>query len=187
MNQSHSGLTAWGLEHVKVGENDTVLDIGCGGGRTIQRLAALASHGKVYGVDYAKASVAASRSFNQAAIEAGNVEVQEASVSKLPFGDRMFDLVTAVETHYYWPDMPGALREVLRVLKPGGRLLMIAEAYRGSRFDWPNRLAMKLVSGSMLTIEEHRERLVEAGYVGAEVFVQQGRGWICATGRKPGA
>src|SRR5262245_13533940 len=64
MNSSHSSLTDWGLEHVQIKKEFTILDVGCGGGRTIQKLAAIASEGKVYGIDYAKGSVAASRGKN---------------------------------------------------------------------------------------------------------------------------
>jgi 2-polyprenyl-3-methyl-5-hydroxy-6-metoxy-1,4-benzoquinol methylase len=39
MNLGHAGLTSWGLTKVQISENATVLDIGCGGGRTIERLA----------------------------------------------------------------------------------------------------------------------------------------------------
>jgi ubiquinone/menaquinone biosynthesis C-methylase UbiE len=135
MNRSHSSLTDWGLTHVVIGKRDTALDVGCGGGRTVQKLATIATDGKVCGIDYSEASVRTSRSANRQAIQAGRVEIQRASVSQLPFPDGMFDLVTAVETHYYWPDLTADMREILRVLKPGGKLLMIAEAYKGSRYD----------------------------------------------------
>ncbi len=61
MNVSHSRVADWGLQHVRIEKDFTILDVGCGGGRTIQKLAALATEGIVYGVDYAKGSVAASR------------------------------------------------------------------------------------------------------------------------------
>src|SRR5579872_3519040 len=101
MNLSHSSLTDWGLRHTKVEKDFQILDVGCGGGRTIQKLAAMASEGKVYGVDYAKGSVAASRAKNASSIQAGRVGIVRASVSQLPLADATFDLVTAVETQYY--------------------------------------------------------------------------------------
>jgi len=54
MNASHSGLTDWGLRHVQIDKNSRILDVGCGGGRTIEKLAALASAGTVDGIDYAE-------------------------------------------------------------------------------------------------------------------------------------
>ena len=47
MNVSHSSLTDWGLAHVDIETDFTILDVGCGGGRTIEKLAALAPAGKV--------------------------------------------------------------------------------------------------------------------------------------------
>jgi ubiquinone/menaquinone biosynthesis C-methylase UbiE len=67
---------------------------------------------------------------NAGLIKQGRVQFHHASVSELPFADNQFDLVTAVETQYYWPDLPNDMREILRVLKPGGRLAVIAEYYK---------------------------------------------------------
>src|ERR1700757_2512516 len=111
MNHSHSELTDWGLQHVKIGKNSTLLDVGCGGGSTIQKLVAIAAEGKVYGVDYAQGSVVASRSKNARAIDEGRVKIKQASVSQLPFADNKFDLITAIETQYYWPDLPNDMQK----------------------------------------------------------------------------
>src|SRR6516162_3627898 len=83
MNIAHAALTDWGLSHVKVGRADTILDVGCGGGRTVQRLATLAPEGKVWGVDYSSASVAASQRTNADAIAAGRVRIELGSVAAL--------------------------------------------------------------------------------------------------------
>lgn len=104
MNRRHAKVTAWGLGHVAINGDETILDVGCGGGKTVARLAALAADGKVYGIDNSEESVAASRRPNQISIDAGHVEVLHSPVSELPFANAAFDLVTAVETHYYWLD-----------------------------------------------------------------------------------
>ena len=143
MNRSHSGLTEWGLQHVTIEPDFAILDIGCGGGATVNRLSAIATHGTVCGVDHADGSVAVSSRRNAALIAAGRVDIRKASVSQLPFADGTFDLATAIETHYYWPDLVGSMQEIRRVLKPGGVLIMIAENYKGGRFDRLQRVAMK--------------------------------------------
>jgi SAM-dependent methyltransferase len=185
MNQSHSGLTDWGLEHVVIEPAATILDVGCGGGRTVQKLAALAPHGQVVGVDYAAGSVEQSRVTNAALIQAGRVEVRQASVSRLPFADASFDLVTAVETHYYWPDLPGDLREILRVLKPGGTAIAIAEDYRGGRLQMFQGPAMAFLRGRVMSADEHRGWFGAAGFVDVRVSEEPDEGWICVTGRRP--
>jgi SAM-dependent methyltransferase len=185
MNISHSGMTDWGLKHVSIEKRFTILDVGCGGGRTIQKLAAIATEGMIYGVDYAKGSVAASRGKNAQLIKDGRVAIRQASVSRLPFPDGKFDLVTAVETQYYWPDLVNDMREILRSLKPGGKLIIIAESYRGGRCDSLKGPVMKLLRSTRLSVDEHQELFSTAGYTDVRVFEERDKGWICATGRKP--
>lgn len=185
MNMSHSGMTDWGLGAVKVERNFTTLDVGCGGGRTIQKLAAIATEGMVCGVDFSDGSVAAARAKNARSIESGRVEIRKASVSQLPFPDDKFDLVSAVETQYYWPNPVSDMAEVRRVLKPGGTLIVIAESYKGGRFDklqWP---VMWLLRSTHLSVEDQRELFSAAGFTDIQILVEQTKGWICATGRKP--
>ena len=186
MNAQHSKLTDWGLEHVAIGEADTILDIGCGGGRTVSKLAVIAKRGRVYGLDYSEDSVAVARRTNDRAIAASQVEILQGSVSHMPFVDNQFDLITAVETHFFWPDLPGDMREVFRVLKPGGSLLLIAEVYRGSATR-TGRLADKYVAltgMTLLTVDEHRKLLEDTGLSKVQITEEKKRGWICATGRK---
>jgi SAM-dependent methyltransferase len=183
MNQSHDGLTDWGLEHVAIGNAVAILDVGCGGGRTIQKLAGASPGGHVSGVDYSIGSVEVSRSLNADLLAAGRVDVQQATVSKLPFPDGSFDLVTAVETHYYWPDLANDAREVLRVMRPGGVFLVIAEAYKG-RYGFFYQLAMAPLRAKLMSADEHRAWLEGAGFADVQVSEARGRGWICATGRR---
>lgn len=184
MNRRHTGVTSWGLEYVTIDKDFTILDVGCGGGQTVQTLAGIASEGKVYGIDYSAESVATSRRTNARLIEAGRVDIRQGTVSRLPYADGMFNVVTAIETHYYWPDPVADMREILRVLKPGGRFVLIAETYRGERFDAVFRPAMKLLRATYLTVDEHKDLLVSAGYSEVEVFEQRKKGWLCGVGRR---
>ena len=181
MNHTHSSLTDWALSHVEIAPRATILDVGCGGGRTVQKLAVAASEGKVFGVDYSRQSVAAARRTNAPSIADGRVEIQEASVAQLPFADATFDLATAIETHYYWPDLEKNLAEVLRVLKPGGRLVLVAEAYKNGRLGFVQVLVMKPLGGKVLSADEHRDLLERAGFAEIEVREQPGKGWLCVT------
>jgi ubiquinone/menaquinone biosynthesis C-methylase UbiE len=185
MNLGHAALTTWGLEHVVIEPNWRILDVGCGGGRTMQRLAELAGAGHVSGIDYAPASLETARALNADLIASGRVDVQQASVSRLPFPDGSFDLVTAVETHYYWPHLVEDLREVRRVLKPGGRVLVIAETYKGRPLDWIFRPVMRvLLRSTYLSLDEHRAAFVEAGFTNVEIDALPSRGWMCGLGTR---
>jgi len=189
MNSRHSKVTDWGMSHILIDKRDTILDAGCGGGRTVNKLAAIASQGKVYGVDFSGASVAFARRINKQWIDTGRVEIREASVSQLPFAADLFNVVTAVETHFWWPDLPSDMREVLRVLKPGGVLMIIAEVYKGAN-TVTAKLAEKyaLLSGmKLLTANEHRELFANAGYSDVKIIEEPRKGWICGIGKKPSA
>ena len=189
MNRHHSKLTDWGLSHVAIKKTDTILDVGCGGGRTISKLAQMASDGKAYGIDYSEESVTASHRRNTRWIDIGRVSIREGTVSQLQFENNTFDLVTAIETHLFWPDLPNDFREIYRVLKPLGALLIVAEIYKGGKHlegvrkkTFDKHLAANM---SLLTPEEHREMFANAGFVDVEIFEQREKGWICGLGRKP--
>jgi ubiquinone/menaquinone biosynthesis C-methylase UbiE len=186
MNSRHSKVTDWGLSHISIDKHNTILDIGCGGGRTVNKLAAIATQGKVYGVDFSGESVAFASRINKQWIETGRVEIREASVAQLPFSANAFDVVTAVETHFWWPDLPADMREVLRVLKPGGTLIIIAEIYKGANTATA-KLAEKYLplSGmALLSVNEHRELFAKAGYSDIQIIDEPGKGWICGIGKK---
>jgi SAM-dependent methyltransferase len=186
MNARHSDVTDWGLSHLRLEQDFTILDVGCGGGRTVSKLAAIVTEGNVYGLDYSSASVAVASTKNRDWIKKGRVDIREGSVSQLPFATGIFDLVVAVETHFWWPDLPGNFREVLRVLKPCGTFAIIAEVYRGAESRTARLVEEYLPMTGMksLSPEEHRQLLTDAGYEDAQVIVDAGKGWIFARGRK---
>lgn len=183
MNITHSALTDWGLSHVSVGRADRILDVGCGGGRTIEKLAHMAPDGHVSGLDYSSASVDVARQTNADTIAAGRVTIEQGSVAALPFADGTFDLVTAIETHYYWPNLESSMREILRVLKPGGTFALIAETVRDRQPNPLYRLAMPLLGAAYLTTNEHTNLLQRAGFVDV-VMDTRAIGWMCATARR---
>jgi SAM-dependent methyltransferase len=155
MNRGHSKLTDWGLREISVGKGDTILDVGCGGGETVRKLAAVAAEGKVYGIDHSEQSVALARRTNRQGIAERRVDIRQASVSGLPFSDDFFDLVTAVETHYFWPDLATDMREVLRVLKPCGTLIIIAEANKSGKHDKVLQKVAESTKMAFLTADGH--------------------------------
>lgn len=185
MNMSHSRMTDWGLSHISIGKHDTILDVGCGGGGTVCKLASTASEGKVYGIDYSEESVRRARKTNKKAIEEGQVEIRQVSVSSLPFPEEMFDLITAVESHYFWPDLVNDMKEVLRVLKSGGTLIMIGGEYKGGKYDERNQKWVELADMAYHNLDEFEVLFCDVGYMEVQVLEDYDRGWMCVVGRKP--
>lgn len=182
MNARHSGVTDWGLAHISIPQACTILDAGCGGGRTLCKLAEKVQQGKVYGIDYSEESIATSKGTNARWITTGRVEVLLGSVSQLPFSEGMFDLVTTIETHFWWPNLPADMHQFFRVLKPGGKLVVVAEVYKGANTRMA-RLCEKYVSRTgmmLLDIDGHRRLFTDASYSDIQISVDSEKGWICA-------
>lgn len=177
MNLGHAALAEWGLQHLAVPEGAAVLDCGCGGGANIKKLLEKAAQGSVKGIDYSEVSVEKSRSLNASAISAGRCEIMQANVAQLPFEDNSFDLVTAFETVYFWPELPACFREVGRVLRPGGTFFICNECDEDNK--WTD-----IVSGMKIyTADELTQVLTKAGFTDI-VMHKNDKGWLCATARK---
>ncbi|HEX3014148.1 MAG TPA: class I SAM-dependent methyltransferase, partial [Methanobacterium sp.] len=95
MNLRHFELTDWGLKKVHIKNNATILDIGCGGGRTVNRMAFMARDGKVFGIDYSLDCVNWSKDYNKEFVNSNKVEILHGSVEKMPFENDKFDIITA--------------------------------------------------------------------------------------------
>ena len=163
MNFGHAPLTNWGLSLVEIHDGWTMLDIGCGGGATLKRLLMRSKGAQVYGIDISEESVAKARKVNAEVLDR-QVFVTQGSAEKLPYDDNKFDLVTAVETVYFWPDLPNCLKEVRRVVKPGGRFAIMVEVLENDSV-WTD-----VVDGmTAYSPEQLKEMLDEAGFVKTEL------------------
>jgi len=182
MNIGHSRLTRWGLSHISINKDDTILDIGCGGGRTVNTLAKIAAEGKVYGIDYSEVSVAVSTSKNKRLIDAGRVKILHASVDSLPFSADMFNLVIAVESCHFWPDLVNNLKEIRRVLKPGGSVIIVNGIYRDERFEKRNSKVARMGDFTYHLPDDFRVFLKDAGYPSIQIEVLENKNWIAVTG-----
>lgn len=167
----HEILANWALKDLEIDEKASALDIGCGGGANIARL--LDRCDKVCGVDYSSLAVAKSARLNAQAIRDKRCEVVEGNAAALPFDDERFDLVTAFETIYFWPDITTCYRQVRRVLKNGGRFMIVNESDgTDPRYNsWEN------VIGNMhtYTVEEIESDLKAAGFTSVSVTRNDGR------------
>jgi len=113
------------LELLAAGPEDQVLELGCGSGRLLFRLAARARRGRVVGVDPSPLMLRHARYRNRSWIAAGRAEVTQGwstDLSAFPAGS--FDRVLGVHVVCFWRQPLRDLAEVRRVLRPGGRLLL---------------------------------------------------------------
>ncbi len=164
MNFGHAPLTNWGLDQINFMDQWTILDIGCGGGATLQRLLKRSRNARVYGIDISEESIKKAREVNAKQLDK-QVFICQGSASNLPYADQSFDLVTAVETVYFWPELPKCLKQVRRVLKPGGQFAIMIEVVDNDS-KWTN-----IVEGmTAYSPEQLKEMLDHAGFVDTQTF-----------------
>ena len=173
----HAKMAEWGLSEVSIAENADILDVGCGGGANIARLLRRAPKGRVTGIDYSPVSVKKSREVNTKAIAAGRCQVVEGSADAPPFKEGSFDLVTAFETVYFWPEIEKCFAGVRRTLKGGGRFVIVNEddGHSGNNEKWE-----KMIDGMhTYTPDELRTHLTAAGFRDIAVRRDEQRHWLC--------
>ncbi|MGA2683061.1 MAG: class I SAM-dependent methyltransferase [Candidatus Bathyarchaeia archaeon] len=184
MNQRHEPLTLWGLTTVKIASDDVILDVGCGGGKTVSRLAQQAPQGKVFGIDYSADMVDYSKKVNKKLIAQNRVQIVEGSVEKMSFPNDYFDLVTAFETYYFWLSFRDALVEIKRVLKPGGKLLLVNEMVQDGVYEVKYPKLIEETHVRLIPLEEIRNTMRSVDFVGVKVFTKAESPWNAVLAQK---
>ena len=185
MNVEHNSLRSWGLGQIHIKLDSAVLDVGCGGGKTIKVIAKSARQGKVCGIDYAKDMVKLANSVNASFIRKGLVDIKQSCVSSLPFEDEYFDIVTAFETIFFWPDLLKNIEEIHRVLRDKGIFLIVNEKYKQNKplrekdIEWLNIANIKLYS-----IDEYESYLKSSGFSKVKVLAIPEKNWIAVIAEK---
>ena len=169
------------VERLAVQADEAVLEVGCGHGRTLARIAR-ARCGFLAGIDPSDVMVRLARRRLRRWIDAGRAEVSLAASSALPYPDARFDTALAVHVLYFWKDAIADLREIRRVLRPGGRLLL---GYRPR--DAETLASLPATVYSLRSVEETEGLLAQAGFVAirsSEHSIGKSR-FICTEARCP--
>jgi ubiquinone/menaquinone biosynthesis C-methylase UbiE len=184
MNSGHWDLTTWGLKHVGIKSDSVILDVGCGGGKTISRLARRAVHGRVCGIDHSGDMVDYSKQVNKKLIATNCVEIVQGTVEKTGFKDDFFDLVTAIETYYFWPNLADAFQEIRRILKKGGYLLIISEMVKDGVYEVENAEIIAKTNVHLLSLQEMQRILYSIGYSNVNVYRKRKSYWNAIVAQK---
>ena len=130
MEQGHRPVGEQAIARMNVPADARVLDVGCGSGWATRLLADYASQGRVTGIDISDEMV---RVAHESSTSHPNVDFEMASAERLPFEDNEFTHAFSMESLYYYEDIPGALSEIHRVLRRGGRFFAVVDLYRESK------------------------------------------------------
>jgi len=149
MEQGHAYGARAGFQRLGLGAGDHYLDVGCGNGYSVRWASSrVGAEGRAVGIDLSPNMVERARS---AAVGLDNVQFHEAAfpVHPLPYG--VFHGIFSMEVLYYLPDLSAALREVTRLLAPGGRFACVVDYYleNPESHTWPDELGCPMTLLSM--------------------------------------
>ncbi|MCR5227909.1 MAG: class I SAM-dependent methyltransferase [Eubacterium sp.] len=174
MDKEHLPMAQWAFTKFSIPEKADILDIGCGGGYNIKRMLSKCKEGKIYGFDVSEESVKKAKKVNKGE---SRVKILKGSVEKMPFKKEVFDLVTAFETVFFWPDIKENIKEVYRVVKSNGQFVIINN-YGDPNIDWEKKVpCMK-----RYTAQEIKGFMEAAGF--KDVVISKKENLFCITGTK---
>lgn len=190
MNVNHENLAQWGVSHLDISKQSIILDIGCGGGVNVKRFLEMTEN-NVYGIDYSSVSVKKSIELNIEEIENKRCEIRQESVSQMSFDDNTFDIITAFETVYFWPDFSNDLNEVNRILKDDGIFMICNEAIPKEN-DERQKEFIELLNCSIYSKNELVSYLNNAGFSNIKTVINESKDsftgedstWICVIAKK---
>jgi ubiquinone/menaquinone biosynthesis C-methylase UbiE len=124
MMEQHLPENVWTVEVLDPQPEDKILEIGFGPGIAIEQVAYHVTQGLVAGIDFSYTMVSVAKQRNAAAVHSGRVDLRYADVVQIPFADATFDKAYSIHSIYFWQQPLQALREIHRVLKAGGTLIL---------------------------------------------------------------
>lgn len=177
MNVTHGPLVNWVLDHATIEDGDTILDVGCGGGANLIRMAKRYPSSRLGGIDHSETCIKKSRK----AVEklSSRCRIRQGNVEELPIRDELFDKVTAFETIYFWNDPAKGLSEIYRVLKSEGRIILAVEMTDPEKFK---KLTADYEDMKIYTADELKKLVHDAGF--RYVRVERKNEWAFIEGLK---
>jgi ubiquinone/menaquinone biosynthesis C-methylase UbiE len=161
MEQGHRPVGEQAIALMAIPGDARVLDVGCGSGWATRLLAEQAREGRVVGIDIADEMIALARS---SSTSFRNVAYEVASAERLPFGKGEFTHAFSMESLYYYADLPAALKEIKRVLQPGGIFVCVVDLYEESvaTHQWIEQLKVPV---QLLSAADYRTLFESAGFI----------------------
>ncbi len=182
MNSGHARMADWGMGYLEGIAPQMVVDLGCGGGRNATELLRRYQTANITAIDYSNLSVERARSFNKKSISEGRCSIFQNDVSHLTLKSETYDLATAFETVYFWPGLERCFAEVFKVLKKGGRFLIVNES---DGMDETGRKYEKIIDGmKVYTSEDIEKALKDAGFSPVMSYHHNSKPWIVVVATK---
>ena len=159
MEQDHLPITLPVLSKMRLAASDNVLDVGCGSGWLSRRIGKAVSEGRLVGMDISDEMIRIAR---RNSADQHNLMFVVGEVAEIPWQPDFFSHVISVESAYYWPNPAAGIKEIFRVLRPGGSAWILINYYRDNphAHQWGAQLA---VPTHLLSAEQWSELFRQAG------------------------
>jgi SAM-dependent methyltransferase len=163
MEQEHLPITLPVLSKMRLAASDNVLDVGCGSGWLSRRIGKVVPEGRLVGMDISDEMIRIAR---RNSVDQHNLMFVVGEVAEIPWQPNFFSHVISVESAYYWPNPAAGIKEIFRVLQPGGSAWILINYYRENPHghQWGARLA---VPTHLLSAEQWSELFRQAGFATA--------------------
>ena len=160
MERGHRPVGEQAIARMQVGRESRVLDVGCGSGWATRLLADFAANGRVTGIDISDEMVQLARDSSKSY---ANVDYEVASAEQLPFHGDEFTHAFSMESLYYYRNIPKALKEIRRVLKPRGLFVAVVDLYweNEATHQWIDTLKVPV---ELLSVDDYRSMFIDAGF-----------------------
>ena len=122
LNSTNRYITRFTYKCCQPNSGHQILEIGFGNGVLMPALLKMASDISLVGIDFSKDMVDLGDKLLRSYVDKKEIELIHASVEALPFSDNCFNTICTINTLYFWPDPIENAKEVLRVLKPEGKM-----------------------------------------------------------------
>ncbi|MGH3953088.1 MAG: methyltransferase domain-containing protein [Mycobacterium sp.] len=171
--QSGTRETDRALRLLAIEPGDRVLDVACGPGNTARRaVRAVGVDGLVVGLDAAPNMLAEAVANPTHRAQSGQLGFLRADGLRLPFPDATFDAVSCYGALYFMEDPDTVVSEMIRVLKPGGRIAILTSCLRGPAFlHGVQRLVARPLSFRMFDRAHLPQRLIRHGLAQQRQYV----------------
>jgi ubiquinone/menaquinone biosynthesis C-methylase UbiE len=162
------------LKLLDLHSGETLLDVGCGTGALLDQISRQGGAALIYGIDASEGMLQRAR-----ARLGSHVHLIQADVTALPFASKSFSTVVSTSSLRYWADPGGGIREIARVLQPGGRLLLLDWCGDAARHRllvwWLTRTGR--VGGRIYRSNELSELLARGGFRAEVECLEAGWYW----------
>jgi len=183
MNATNAIMTTTAIDALDISPNHLILDVGFGGGDSLDQCLSRAPDGHISGTEISASMLRRAGKIYRRFISHGRLSLHEGTIEALPFGDNQFDRISTLNTIYFWSDPKQGVGEMYRVCKPNGKTII---AFRPRHVMQQMKFSQH--GFTLFQSDEVMHLLREAGFIDIteHYYETDNLGFICLSASKGG-